>query len=125
MDSDERDAAAGPDEAAGELRIDEISVGANAHGYGRTADGREFAFRVRGSGALVEVYRLDSAVPMPVPEDVEETSQRSVGEVDLHDERSLTALVRDMVADASPAQGRVETTVKAFLSRLGSVMDSL
>lgn len=106
------------------FELSELTTGAHAHGFGHVGDGREFAFRVRSNLAVVEIYKAEAAEVFPLPEDVEATAQRSVTEVDLTDERGLLALVRDLVAEAEPTDGGgVETTVRAFLSRLGSVMD--
>ena len=111
-----------PDEGPA-LHLDDLSTGPNAHGHGRTADQRAFAFRVRGATAVVEVYRAVATTPVPQPEDVEARTSRSVGEVDLHDADAVTALVRELVAGAEPVTAAPETTVMAFLGRLGTVVE--
>lgn len=106
------------------FELSELTTGSHAHGFGHVGDGREFAFRVRSNLALVEIYRAGAEEVFPQPEDVEATAQRTLSEVDLTDERGVRALVRDLVAQASPLNGGgVETTVRSFLSRLGSVME--
>lgn len=107
------------------LQVDDLVTGPYAHGHGRTADGRRFAFRVRGSGAVVEVYRAEAAEPIPAPEDVAARASRSVAELDLHDADAVRTLLGELVEEAEPTDRVPETTVMAFLSRLGSVVDSL
>jgi hypothetical protein len=70
-----------------------------ASGFGRVGDGRSFAFCIEGQWLLVEVYRPRLNGPVPQPEDVVATTRRSVLEVDITDERSLAAAVRDAVAN--------------------------
>ena len=51
-------------------------------------------------------------------------AEAPVTDVDLGDERSVVALVRDALAAARPAERRTDrTTVRAFLSRISSVID--
>lgn len=106
------------------FQLDELTTGSHAHGFGRVGDGRDFAFRVRASTVVLEVYRADSAPVFPVPEDVVATASRSVAGVDLDDRRGVEALVRDLAATVEPADAAGETTVRAFLGRLSSVVDS-
>lgn len=73
-----------------------------ASGFGHVGDGRSFAFRVERRWLLVEVYRPRLSGPVPQPEDVIATSRRSVVDIDITDERSLAAAVRDSVAVAEP-----------------------
>ena len=47
---------------------------------------------------MVEVYRPRLRGPVPQPEDVVATFRRDVVDVDVSDERSLSAAVRDAVA---------------------------
>ncbi|MBH0779523.1 hypothetical protein [Nocardia bovistercoris] len=106
--------------------IDDITVGSFAHGFGRTANGRPFAFRTVGSTLELEIYRADSDSDVPGPEDVVAVGRARVTDVDLDDERSVVALVRDMIPDAAPvepAADRDVTTVRALLGRIGSVID--
>lgn len=73
-----------------------------ASGFGQLDDGRSFAFRVEGEWLVVEVYRPRLSGPVPQPADVVATARRDVGYVDITDERSLAAAVRDTVAVAEP-----------------------
>jgi hypothetical protein len=85
-----------------EFAIEDFSTGIHASGFGRVGDGRSFAFRVDRNTLRVEVYRPRLAGPVPQAEDVVAVSSRSVAHVDVADERSLTAVVRDAVAEAQP-----------------------
>ncbi len=69
-----------------------------ASGFGQVGDGRSFAFRIERQWLLVEVYRPRLSGPVPQPEDVVATERRSVVDIDVSDERSLVAAVRDSVA---------------------------
>lgn len=80
----------------------DLVTGHHMHGYGRLTDGREFAVRVSGGVARLEIYRELAAQPVPAEEDVELLAERSVAGVDVHDERSAHALVSDMAATATP-----------------------
>ena len=71
-----------------------------ASGFGHVGDGRSFAFCIEGQNLLVEVYRARLKGPVPQPEDVVATARRNVVDVDITDERSLGAAVRDAVAVA-------------------------
>lgn len=51
---------------------------------------------------IVEVYRPRLSSLVPQEEDIVAVSSRSLVHVDVHDERSLAAAVRDAVADAQP-----------------------
>jgi hypothetical protein len=75
-----------------------------ASGFGQVGDGRSFAFCIEGRCLIVEVYRPRLRGPVPQPEDVVATVRRNVLGVDITDERSLAAAVRDAVglAGASP-----------------------
>ncbi|MEV0946784.1 hypothetical protein [Rhodococcus sp. NPDC049939] len=101
--------------------VEDISVGAYAHGFGTTADGNSYAFRVRKSTMHVEIYRVNAETEVPTPDDVVASAQRSVREIDLTDERSVIAVVRDAVThpDSSVDGQEDGTTVRAVLSRLG------
>lgn len=81
--------------------IEELSTGLFASGFGWLADGRAFAFRVHRAHLDLEVYRLRLAGPVPLPEDVVATAHRPVCGVDLDDERSLSAAVRDAISAAT------------------------
>jgi hypothetical protein len=87
----------------GEFAIEDMWAGVFsakvlASGFGKVGDGRSFAFRIEGQWLLVEVYRPRLSGPVPQPEDVVATAQRSVVDVDISDKRSLAAAVRDAVA---------------------------
>lgn len=87
----------------GEFAIEDMWVGVFstkvlASGFGQVGDGRSFAFRIEGRTLLVEVYRPRLKGLVPQPEDVVATTRRNVVGVDITDERSLGAAVRDAVA---------------------------
>jgi hypothetical protein len=93
----------------GEFAIEDMWMGAFstkilASGFGQVGDGRSFAFCIEGQKLLVEVYRPRLKGPVPQPEDVVATAQRNVVDVDITDERSLAAAVRDAVALAEAAK---------------------
>lgn len=92
----------------GEFAIEDMWLGVFstkilASGFGQVGDGRSFAFCIEGQKLLVEVYRPRLKGPVPQPEDVVATARRNVVDVDITDQRSLGAAVRDAVAlaDAS------------------------
>ncbi|MFC3436312.1 hypothetical protein [Nocardia seriolae] len=106
--------------------VEDVTVGRYAHGFGVTADGRSFAFRTNRATLTVEIYRRDLDAAVPAPEDVEAVALAPVTDIDLDDERSVVALVRDLIPQASPvpaAQPRETTTVRALLGRLSTVID--
>ncbi|MBY6675467.1 MULTISPECIES: hypothetical protein [unclassified Rhodococcus (in: high G+C Gram-positive bacteria)] len=114
----------GPSNA--EFSVEDVSVGAHAHGFGSTPDGRSFAFRVRGKSLRVEVYRSDLAQAVPDDLDVDAVAERDVTDVDLSDERSIVAAVRDAVADVRPLdspQPPDTTLLRSLLGRLGNAID--
>jgi hypothetical protein len=82
--------------------IEDLSVGVYASGFGRLDGGKTFSFHVERQTLVVEVYRPRLAGPVPGEEDVVATSTRSMAHVDVNDERSLGAAVKDAVADAQP-----------------------
>ncbi len=91
--------------SAGEFAIEDMWVGVFsakilASGFGQVGDDRSFAFSIEGQELLVEVYRPRLTGPVPQPEDVVATARRNVVDVDITDERSLAAAVRDAVAVA-------------------------
>ncbi|MFD0360064.1 hypothetical protein ACFQZZ_01195 [Nocardia sp. GCM10030253] len=108
--------------------IDDITVGPFAHGFGSTADGRPYAFRTVRSTVVLEIYRADLDSDVPGPEDVVAVAQARVTDIDLDDERSVVALVRDMIPDAVPVAAAAErdvTTVRALLGRISAVIDGM
>jgi hypothetical protein len=94
--------AADSDLAGSEFSIEVVSTGLHASGFGRVGDGRSFSFHVDRRNLTVEVYRPRLAGPVPQAEDVVAAGTRSLAHVDVADERSLTAAVRDAVNDAQP-----------------------
>lgn len=82
--------------------IEDISTGLHASGFGQLAEGRSFSFHVRQQMLIVEIYRPRLNGPVPQAEDVVATLARKLTDIDLFDERSLTAAVRDAVANAQP-----------------------
>jgi hypothetical protein len=90
------------DVADGGFIIEDISTGMHASGFGRVGDGRTFSFHVERQMLQVEIYRPRLMAPVPQAEDVVAVANHSVADVDVSDERSLAAAVRDTVADAQP-----------------------
>jgi len=95
--------------SGGEFAIEDMWIGdfsgkILASGFGQVGDGRSFAFRIEGRKLLVEVYRARLRGLVPQPEDVVATTEHSVVGVDIADERSLGAAVRDAVAVAEVAR---------------------
>jgi hypothetical protein len=86
--------------AGNAFTIEDMSTGMYASGFGRVGDGRTFSFRVERQVLTVEIYRPRLAGPGPQDEDVVAVASHSVAHVDVSDERSLAAAVRDTVADA-------------------------
>jgi len=82
--------------------VEDISTGIFASGYGQVGDGRSFSFHIEHRSLVVEIYRPRLAGPVPQAEDVVARSVRSLVDIDLTDDRSLTAAVRDSVANAAP-----------------------
>lgn len=85
-----------------EFVIEDISTGTHASGFGQVGDGRSFAFRVERQTLMVEVYRPRLVGPVPQAEDVMAVATRNLAHIDVSEERSLAAAVRDAVADAHP-----------------------
>lgn len=101
--------------------VEQITVGAHANGFGRNADGRQFAFRVHKSTLYVEIYREDLLEQVPGNSDVVGVVEQSVTEIDLTDERSIVAAVRDAVTDAD----ELSPGSRSFLQRVGSILDRI
>ncbi|OBG15587.1 hypothetical protein A5765_00310 [Mycolicibacterium celeriflavum] len=85
-----------------EFAIEDITTGVHASGFGQVGDGRSFSFHVERQALVVEIYRPRLAGPVPVAEDVVATATRKLTDIDLTDQRSVGAAVRDAVADAQP-----------------------
>ncbi|BBZ52244.1 hypothetical protein H7H82_18920 [Mycobacterium heidelbergense] len=88
-----------------EFAVEDISTGIFASGYGQVGDGRSFSFHIEHRSLVVEVYRPCLAGPVPQAEEVVARAARSLVDIDLTDERSLIAAVRDSVARAVPVSG--------------------
>ena len=85
-----------------EFAIEDISTGVHASGFGQVGDGRSFSFHVERHALVVEVYRPRLSGPVPQAEDVVAVATRKLTDIDVTDERSLAAAVRDAVAAAQP-----------------------
>ena len=85
-----------------EFAIEDISTGVHASGFGQVGDGRTFSFHIEKQMLVVEVYRPRLTGPVPQAEDVVAVATRNLIDIDLTDERSLSATVRDAVAAARP-----------------------
>jgi hypothetical protein len=82
--------------------VEDISTGIFASGYGQVGDGRSFSFHIEHMQLVVEIYRPRLAGPVPLAEEVVARAVRKLVDIDLTDERSLAAAVRDSVARAVP-----------------------
>ncbi|GFG69798.1 hypothetical protein [Mycolicibacter senuensis] len=85
--------------ACSDFLVEEIWTGAFASGFGQVGDGRSFSFRIEQQLLVVDVYRPMLECPVPHDEDVVATGSRNLFDIDVADERSLAAAVRDLVAD--------------------------
>jgi len=85
-----------------EFAIEDISTGVHASGFGQVGDGRSFSFHVERQLLLIEVYHPRLSGPVPQQEDVVAVATRKLTDIDLSDERSIAAVVRDAVAAAQP-----------------------
>ncbi|MCV7225179.1 hypothetical protein [Mycolicibacterium komossense] len=84
------------------LMFEDISTGIHASGFGQVDDGRSFSFHIERQQLVVEIYRSRLAGPVPQAEDVVAAATRRLIDIDLNDERSLAAAVRDAAASAQP-----------------------
>lgn len=82
--------------------VEDVTAGVHANGFGHIGDGRSFAFYSQHNELVVEVYRPRLDGPVPQPEDVVAVATRRLTDIDVTDERSLIAAVRDAVAEAQP-----------------------
>jgi hypothetical protein len=82
--------------------IEDITTGLHASGFGQVGDGRSFSFHVEKQVLIVEIYRPRISGPVPQAEDVVAVASRKLTDIDLTDERSVSAAVRDAVAAAQP-----------------------
>jgi hypothetical protein len=85
-----------------EFAIEVISTGVHTSGFGQVGDGRSFSFHVERQMMVVEVYHPRLSGLVPLAEDVVAVTTRGLTDIDLSDERSLAAAVRDAVAAAQP-----------------------
>jgi hypothetical protein len=85
-----------------EFAVEDMIAGIFASGYGQVGDGRSFSFHIEHRSLVVEIYRPRLAGPVPQAEDVVARAVRGLVEIDLTDERSLAAAVRDSVSHAVP-----------------------
>lgn len=116
--------------SAPEFVLDDITTGPYAHGFGTTGDGRTFAFRVHRHTLTVMLYRADAHL-VPDDSEIAATVEASVKDVDLCDERSIAAVVRDAVAEAEAEDAahtahsahQHEGFTRAILHRLSAVLD--
>jgi len=90
-------------EAGGrEFAVEDITTGVHASGFGQVGDGRSFSFHIERQTLVVEIYRPRLNGPVPLEEDIVATASRKLTHIDLNDERSIAAAVRDAVTDAQP-----------------------
>jgi hypothetical protein len=94
--------AAERDLGSRQFAIEDITTGVHASGFGQVGDGRSFSFHIERHLLVVEVYRPRLSGPVPQDEDVVALASRKLIDVDVFDERSVTAAVRDAVAAAQP-----------------------
>ena len=88
-----------------EFAIEHVSTGVHASGFGTLGDGRSFSFHVEDrQNLVVEVYRPRLSGPVPQDEDVIARTTRGLIDIDVTDERSVAATVRDAVAGAEPVR---------------------
>ncbi|MDT5211574.1 MAG: hypothetical protein QOF67_3989 [Mycobacterium sp.] len=85
-----------------QFAIEDMTTGLHASGFGQVGDGRSFSFHIEKQVLLVEIYRPRLTGPVPQAEDVVAAASRRLTDVDVFDERSVSAAVRDAVADAQP-----------------------
>jgi hypothetical protein len=94
--------AADRDLGTRQFAVEDITTGVHASGFGQVGDGRSFSFHIEKQMLVVEIYRPRLSGPVPQQEDVVAVATRRLIDIDLTDERSLAAAVRDAVADAQP-----------------------
>ncbi len=94
--------AADSDCSGREFFVEDVYTGVFASGFGRGGDGRSFAFHTEKNLLVVELYRPRLAGPVPQAEDVVAVATRRLTNIDLTDECSVIAAVRDLVATAQP-----------------------
>ena len=85
-----------------EFAIEDITTGVHASGFGQVGDGRSFSFHIEKQMLVIEVYRPRISGPVPQAEDVVAVASRKLTDIDLTDQRSVAAAVRDAVTAAQP-----------------------
>lgn len=85
-----------------EFAFEDISTGVHASGFGQVGDGRSFSFHVERHHLVIEVYRPRLRGPVPTEDEVVAATTRRLTDIDLTDERSVAAAVRDAVRTARP-----------------------
>ena len=94
--------AADPEMGVQEFAVEVICTGLHASGFGQLGDGRSFSFHVERQALVVEIYRPRLSSVVPGEEDIVAVASKKLADIDFTDERSITAAVRDAVADATP-----------------------
>jgi hypothetical protein len=94
--------AADRDLGTQEFAIEDIITGLHASGFGQVGDGRTFSFHVERQTLVIEVYRPRLSGLVPLDEDIVAVATRKLTHIDLTDDRSISAAVRDAVASAQP-----------------------
>jgi hypothetical protein len=89
--------------------VEVLATGVHANGFGEVGDGRSFAFWIDDSLLRVEIYRAYRTELVPDDTDVVAVGTRPVTEIDVTDERSIGAAVRDTVAGAHPVTAATTT----------------
>jgi hypothetical protein len=87
-----------------EFAVEDITTGLHASGFGQVGDGRSFSFHIERQNLVVEIYRPRLNGPVPHEEDIVAVASRKLTNIDLNDERSICAAVRDAVSDAEPVE---------------------
>jgi len=87
-----------PESSCQPFLIEDLTTGVHACGFGRLGDGRSFAFGVQRPNLVVAMYRAGHSDPVPQAEELVALTRRPLRGIDLADERSLAAAVRDMVS---------------------------
>ncbi|UGT55790.1 hypothetical protein [Nocardia asteroides] len=116
------------DRTAAGFGIDDLSVGPFAHGFGTTDEGNAFSFRTHRAILTLQIYRADLGEDVPGADDVVAVARAQVTDIDLGDERSVAAFVRDLIPTAVPVvapAGRDATAVRSLLGRISSVIDGM
>lgn len=85
-----------------DFAVEDLTTGVHASGFGQVGDGRSFSFHIERQALVVEIYRPRVRGPVPQSEDVVAVATRKLTDIDLSDERSVSAAVRDAVAEAQP-----------------------